>query len=519
MKHNNNMIFVCSNCDAQFTKWTGKCLECGKWGTLEKSPAFVRPGRTTAGKQESNYPTIETVGLDKIDGKKVERIKTNIEELDRVLGGGLVPGSLILLGGEPGIGKSTLALQLASIIPNALYISAEESVEQIKLRADRLGIKSPTLKLGNATDVESIIATVRANHPLPPPSKGGVRTVKLAPSYGGVGTEKLSPLSKERAQTQRLSPPYEGGEKGLPATPASGLAWRAGVVPKLTIIDSIQTIHSDEVEGEAGNINQVRACTVKLMELAKTTGNIIVIVGQVTKEGTMAGPKTLEHLVDVVLYLEGDKYHEYRLLRTAKNRFGSTDEIGVFSMESHGLQEVKNPSEAFLSGRGESVPGSIVTCLIEGSRPVLVEIQALVTKTNFGYPQRRTSGFDLNRLQVLIGVLSKRAGLALDSYDVFLNVVGGLEASEPAADLAVILALASGLKDKTLPANIASFGEVGLGGEVRPVSQTEKRLNEIKKMGFDYAVIPAAKTSIKTTGIKIAPVKNVRELVERIIEK
>ncbi|MFA5061703.1 MAG: DNA repair protein RadA [Patescibacteria group bacterium] len=443
-------IFICSNCDAQYTKWVGRCLECGKWGTVAETPKSVDPKH--AAKSETKYPALETVGLDKIDGKKVERTKTNIDELDRVLGGGLVPGSVILLGGEPGIGKSTLALQLASIISNTLYISGEESVEQIKLRADRLAVQSQSLKLANATHIESIMATI-----------------------------------------QKSSAP-------------------------LAIIDSVQTIYSGEVEGEAGNINQVRACTVKLMELAKSTGTIIVLVGQVTKDGNVAGPKTLEHLVDVVLYLEGDKYHIFRLLRAAKNRFGSTDEIGVFSMEAKGLTEVKNPSEAFLSGRGESVPGTTVTCLIEGSRPVLVEVQALVSKTNFGYPQRRASGFDLNRLQVLIGVLSKRAGLPLESYDVFLNVVGGLEASEPAADLAVILALASGLKNKTLPNNIASFGEVGLGGEVRPVSQTEKRLNEIKKMGFDFAVIPLSKTSPKITGLKIAGVKNVTELVEKIVK-
>lgn len=447
---NNQTSFVCSNCDAQYTKWAGRCLECGKWGTIKESRIT---NHELKNKEVTNYPAIETTTLDKIEGKKVERTKTNISELDRVLGGGLVPGSLILLGGEPGIGKSTLALQLASILAKTLYISGEESVEQIKLRADRLGTKSSTLKLGNATNIESIIATIKKDPP--------------------------------------------------------GLA----------IVDSIQTVYSEEVEGGAGNINQVRACTAKLMELAKTTGVIIVLIGQVTKDGNVAGPKSLEHLVDVVLYLEGEKYHLYRILRTAKNRFGSTDEIGVFSMETNGLQEVKNPSEAFLSGRGEQVPGSTVACLIEGSRPVLVEIQALVTKTNFGYPQRRASGFDLNRLQVLIGVLSKRAGLPLDSYDVFLNVVGGLEASEPAADLAVILALASGLKNKILPQNIASFGEVGLGGEVRPVSQAEKRLNEIKKMGFDFAVTPISKTSTKITGLKVAPVKNVKELVERIIEK
>lgn len=446
--------FNCSHCGAQFQKWVGRCLECGKWGTVEKSKIQISNDKSNPNdKNQNEYAPIELAELDKIDDKKFARIKTNIEELDRVLGGGLVPGSLILLGGEPGIGKSTLALQLAAIIPHSLYISGEESVEQIKLRSERLNVKSNTLKLGNATAVENIIATIKN-----------------------------------------------------------------GDDCQLAVVDSIQTIFSHEAEGEAGNINQVKACAAKLLELAKSTGKIIVLIGQVTKDGAVAGPKTLEHLVDSVLYLEGDKYHLFRILRAAKNRFGSTDEIGVFSMESHGLQEVKNPSEAFLSGRGENVPGSTVTCLMEGSRPVLVEIQALVTKTNFGYPQRRASGFDLNRLQVLIGVLTKRAELPLDTYDVFLNVVGGLEANEPAADLAVILALASALKNKTISKNIASFGEVGLGGEVRPVSQTEKRLNEIKKMGFEFAVIPFAKTQTKPTNIKIAPVKNVKEVVEQILK-
>ncbi len=447
---NNSTIFSCNNCGAQFQKWTGRCLECGKWGTIAETKIKANTENKT---NTNNYAPIEMTDLKSIDSKKFARQKTNIGELDRVLGGGLVPGSLILLGGEPGIGKSTLALQLSAILPHSIYISGEESVEQIKLRAERLNVKSNTLKLGNATTIENIIETIKQN--------------------------------KECS---------------------------------LAIVDSIQTIYAAEVEGEAGNINQVRACTIKLLELAKSTGKTIVLIGQVTKEGTVAGPKTLEHLVDAVLYLEGDKYHIFRILRAAKNRFGSTDEIGVFSMESHGLEEVKNPSEAFLSGRGEPVPGSTITCLMEGSRPVLVEIQALVTKTNFGYPQRRASGFDLNRLQVLVGVLSKRADLPLDAYDIFLNVVGGLEASEPAADLAVVLALASALKNKTISKNIASFGEVGLGGEIRPVSQTEKRLNEIKKMGFAFAVVPSSKNPIKISDIKIASVKNVKELVEQILK-
>ncbi len=441
------ILFHCSHCNAQFQKWIGRCLECGQWGTIEKSQLI---GENTSKKEVAEYAPVKTVGLKEIEGKNTLRIKTKTEELDRVLGGGIVPGSLILLGGEPGIGKSTLALQLATLLSPTLYFSGEESVEQIKLRADRLKISGAGLEIGNSSVVENIIATIK--------------------------TKK----------------------------------------PKLAIIDSIQTARSNEADGESGSITQVRAATVKFMETAKTTGTTIVLIGQVTKEGGVAGPKTLEHLVDVVMYLEGDKYHQYRILRAAKNRFGSTDEIGVFSMTENGLEEVKNPSAAFLSGRGDPVPGTAITCLMEGTRPILVEVQALVTKTNFGYPQRRASGFDLNRLQVLIGVLSKRAKLPLESFDVFLNVVGGVNVEEPAADLAVILALASALKEKTLPADLAAFGEVGLGGEVRPVAQQKRRLEEIKKMGLKFAVTPVMNEKIGD--IKIAPIKNVQEVVEKIVK-
>ncbi|TAN33595.1 DNA repair protein RadA [Patescibacteria group bacterium] len=477
MKDGFKTIFICSNCDAQFTKWVGKCLECGKWGTIEKSQFPISNFQSNSKLQNpntQNYPPVTTKRLSEIDSAEAKRIKTNIDELDRVLGGGLVPGSLVLLGGEPGIGKSTLAAQLAAAIPNTLYISGEESAEQIKLRFERLGIpgqarndNNETLRFANATSVESVIAAM--------------------------DSPVLSRGNDSKNETVGMTK------------------------PQLVIVDSIQTTRSDEVEGEAGSINQVRACAVKLMEAAKSTGVPIVLIGQVTKDGAVAGPKTLEHLVDTVLYLEGDRFHQFRILRAAKNRFGSTDEVGIFSMEENGLREVKNPSAAFLSGREENVPGSCVTCLMEGTRPLLIEVQALVTKTNFGYPQRRASGFDLNRLQVLIGVLTKRAGLPLDTYDVFLNVVGGISAEEPAVDLAVVLSIASATKNKQLPKGLAAFGEVGLGGEVRAVSQAKKRLDEIKKMGFEFAVVPASSEEYKAGGIKIAPVKNVKELVERIV--
>lgn len=446
----NNIIFTCSNCNAQFQKWTGRCLECGKWGTVEKS--LTSTNTTKNNRVSADYAPAKTVKLSEVNQQNFVRLKTNISELDRVLGGGIVPGSLILLGGDPGIGKSTLALQLSVILSNAIYFSGEESVEQIKLRASRLEVSSSTLRLANETNIETIIATA---------------------------------ISEKT---------------------------------KLTIVDSIQTMRSLEVEGEPGNINQVRACTVKLMEAAKKNNITFILIGQVTKDGAVAGPKTLEHLVDTVLYLEGDRFHDFRILRAAKNRFGPTDEVGIFTMEKDGLREVKNPSASLLGERTDSVPGTIITCVMEGTRPMLIEIQALVTKTNFGFPQRRASGFDLNRLQVLIGVLSRRAKLPLESYDVFLNVVGGLEANEPAADLAVIMAIASGLKDKTIPVGLAAFGEVGLSGEVRSVNNTEKRLNEIKNLGLQIAVLPSSTKLPKITGIKIAPIKNVQEVVEKIIQ-
>lgn len=441
------VIFECSNCGAQYQKWAGRCLECGKWGTL--GDAIAVPSASSAKNADKKRPSAKIQTLGEIQENNVKRMSTSIGEFDTVLGGGIVPGSFVLLGGEPGIGKSTLTLQIAVSLPNTLYISGEESVEQIKLRANRI---TPTahlssLRLANETNVEVIASTISEHK------------------------------------------------------------------PSVAIVDSIQTMYSDEVEGEAGNISQVKACAVKLLDVAKQTGTAIILIGHVTKEGAVAGPRTLEHLVDTVLYLEGDRYHDIRILRAVKNRFGSTDEIGMFEMNSVGLVEVQNPSAKLLAERGESMPGSVVTCLMEGSRPLLVEIQALVNKTVFGYPVRKASGFDLNRLHVLIAVLQKRADLNLSQYDVHVNVVGGVTADEPGADLAVALAVASAYKDKALGNDLAVFGEVGLGGEIRSVRFLEKRIKECEQLGMKR-VLTTIKGNLKqSTKIKIINVQNIAELI------
>lgn len=442
MKKNIQTLYLCNNCDAQFSKWTGRCLECGKWGTIGENPV------TKINEEKKvEAPTATVVNLSEIKIEQVARLTTGISELDRVLGGGVVPGSLVLLGGEPGIGKSTLTIQLASSIPNSLYISGEESAGQIKLRADRLQLKNPNLKIANEVNVESIIATIE----------------------------------KEK--------------------------------PSVAIIDSVQTIYSSEVEGEAGSPTQIKACTVKLMEKIKAGKTALILIGHVTKEGTVAGPRTLEHLVDTVIYLEGDRHHFYRVLRTVKNRFGSTDEVGIFQMEEKGLIEVKNPSSALLQDRTQNLPGNVLTCLIEGTRPLLIEVQALVTKTVFGYPARKSSGFDLNRLYVLIAVLQKRAGLHLEQYDVHINIAGGLVADEPAADLAVALAIASAYKDKQLGTDLAVFGEVGLGGEIRPIVNVEKRIKECESLGLKRILTNLGQKKSGSKA-KVIQITNIQEIIK-----
>lgn len=414
-----NEIFSCSKCNAQSNKWAGRCLECGGWGTLEESTKSQAPNP-----KQKTVKGAKTVLFDDVQGKNVERLKTNIAEVDRVLGGGIVAGSIILLGGEPGIGKSTLIVQIAAALPSSLYCSGEESAQQIKMRVDRLGISGKTISFCSETDVDTICATIREQK------------------------------------------------------------------PALGIVDSIQTMYSGDVESEAGSVAQVRAVTVRLLETAKTTGIPIVVIGHVTKEGSVAGPKTLEHLVDTVLYLEGERSHLFRLLRTVKNRFGAVDEVGVFEMQQKGLTEVANPAQMFLEERSETTSGTAVTIAMEGTRPFFVEIQALVTKTNFGFPQRRAAGFDNNRLQLLIAVLTQRARLPLGQYDVYVNVAGGFHITEPAADLAVALAIASALKNKPLPLQAVIFGEVGLSGEVRRVAFDEKRRSEAKRFGYKEVIAP-----------------------------
>lgn len=474
MNSKSQTIYECTKCGAQSYKWAGRCMECGAWGSLQE---IINQKPKT---KNVEVATGKVLSFSEVTDKDFERIKTGIGEFDRVLGGGIVPGSLVLLGGEPGIGKSTLLAQIATSVVasktaqphplrdngiasspaaprndrkekvarnDTLYISGEESAEQIKMRLDRLSLKTDSLQFLGETNIETICATI----------------------------EKLKPT--------------------------------------LAIVDSIQTMTTNEFPSEAGSVNQVRACTVKLLEVAKKNSIPIFIVGHVTKEGQVAGPKTLEHLVDTVLYLEGDRFHTYRLLRTVKNRFGSTDEVGIFEMTSQGLVEVKNPSAIFLEERDQNIAGSVVTCVIEGTRPLLVEIQALVSRTYFGYPQRRSAGFDLNRLQLLLAVLGKRAGINLGTHDVHLNVAGGYKVQEPACDLAAVLAVASAFKNKPLTKETVVFGEVGLGGEIRAIPQIEKRISETEKLGFKTVLAPNFKTQINNK-LKIVKVKNLTEALK-----
>ena len=437
-------VYLCSACGDDHPKWNGQCPSCNEWGTL--SEYKVSKNRK---KGENSIVNKSRTLEDVLQDGEVKRIPVCIEEIDRVLGGGLLPGSLILLGGNPGIGKSTLALQLLPALKNpVLYVSAEESEDQIGLRAKRLNVHSKTLNLSSENRIQGILDQVSL------------------------------------------------------------------VQPELIVVDSIQTVYSEDLDSLPGSISQIRECGQQLLQLAKQKGIAVLIIGHVTKEGVIAGPKMLEHLVDTVLYLEGDDRHDHRILRSVKNRFGTTNEVGIFQMGANGLKEVENPSELFLAERQENITGSTIFPSLEGSRPILVEVQALISNANFGTPQRNVNGFDFKRLAMLLAVLEKRLGTQMGTKDVFVNFVGGLKIDDPAADLAVITAVASGSRDKFISNSVVLIGEVGLGGEVRSVSRLEERINEAKSLGFKSVIAPMAnvkrmKNSPK--GIKICGVSNVGE--------
>jgi len=428
-------VYRCTECGADYSKWQGRCEGCGEWNSLVEEVVAAKPAsgggsaRRAAGARglAEGGSVAPTLKLRDVKGSETRRWTTALDEFDFVLGGGIVPGSMILIGGEPGIGKSTILLQVAARLQNAghptLYASGEESALQVKLRAERLSDVASDVELLAETNLETVLATA------------------------------------------------------------------ASRAPRVLIVDSIQTLFTTDLEGAPGNVGQVRECAARLMRFAKETGTAVFVVGHVTKGGGIAGPKTLEHIVDTVLYFEGDAALDHRILRATKNRFGSVDEIGVFRMTEQGLAAVPNPSELFLGDRQQTASGSAVTALLEGTRPVLVEIQALAAKAGFGTPQRVATGYDGRKLALLLAVLDKRAGLSFAQLDVFVNVVGGVRLQEPAGDLAVAAALASSVYDRLVPPDAVFIGEVGLGGEVRPVSQTDRRLAEAANMGMRRAFV------------------------------
>ena len=448
-------IFVCQQCGAQQSRWMGKCPECGAWDSLVEQ--LVTPPRATGSRRASSTGQNQPVRLRDVPLTDFQRLPVYADEFARVLGGGLVPGSVVLIGGDPGVGKSTLlgqvAAHFAASVGPALYVSAEESAQQIRLRAERLGLHADDLFLLTETSLDLIIEHIRNLH------------------------------------------------------------------PRLAIVDSIQTVYLPELTSAAGSVSQVREGALRLMQLAKETAIPIVLVGHVTKEGAIAGPRVLEHIVDVVLYLEGDRFHQFRLLRGVKNRFGSTNEVGVFEMTGDGLREVRNPSQVFLAERNTQSPGSTVAVTLEGTRPLLVEVQALTSHTGNAQPRRTTNGFDLNRLLMLTAVLAKRVGIPLFNQDLYVNIVGGLRISEPAADLAVALAIASSYRNQRIDPDIVCLGEVGLSGELRSVSQLERRLSEAAKLGFRRAIVPAHSTLEAPTGLRITPVRSLSEAVELLTRK
>ena len=453
-------VFFCTDCGNETPKWAGKCPACGAWNTIverppEQSTEKGAGGRSSVG-SSLRVPVRQPKAIREVETTDELRFRTGMGELDRVLGGGAVRGSLVLVGGAPGIGKSTLMLQICDNLchfAKVLYVSGEESERQIKLRAERLNVRGEKLYLLGETNLENMMDAVHT------------------------------------------------------------------LQPDVLIVDSIQTMYHGEVSSAPGSVTQVKECTMALMQLAKGENITVFVIGHVNKEGSIAGPKVLEHMVDCVLYFEGERHMSYRILRAAKNRFGATNEIGVFEMEEGGLTEVPNPSEALLSGRPVDTPGTCVTCVMEGVRPVLAEIQALVVPSSLGNPRRVSNGFDYNRAMLLLAVLEKRGGLLLNGCDAYFNVIGGLSVDEPAADLATMMALASSFRDKTVPSDLAAIGEVGLTGELRAVSSLGQRLSEVRRLGFSKCLIPKRTQGklVAPEGLELIQVNNIREALAAIL--
>ena len=445
--------FVCQNCGLESPAMYGRCPECGAWNSMVET--IEAPPARAEGPVRGKRASLHVVPLDTVVSAEEHRHVIPISELNRVLGGGLVPGSLVLVGGDPGIGKSTLLLQAASLLaqstPPVLYVSAEESAQQVRLRADRLGLGTAGLFVLSETRLDDVLAAA----------------------------ENLN--------------------------------------PSLLIIDSIQTVYLDELTSAAGSVSQVRECTSRIMQFAKPRQLPVFLVGHVTKEGAIAGPRVLEHMVDAVVYLEGDRFHQFRILRSVKNRFGSTDEVGVFEMADAGMREVRNPSEVFLQERAGNAAGSAIAVTMEGSRPILLEVQSLTANSALGMPRRTANGFDSNRVQMLVAVLTKRVGLPLGGQDIYVNIVGGLRVVEPAIDLAVMVAMASSFRERPVDRSAVVIGEVGLSGELRSVNQLDRRLNEAMRLGFRRAIVPASPRGIAgpmTSDLQIFRAGTVAEAIE-----
>ena len=451
VKPKNKSVFVCQSCGYQTPKWMGKCPDCDQWETFVEEVQTVRPSRA----QQTPWAPgeVRPVSLDAVPPDGEERLGTGMEELDRVLGGGLVPGSVVLIGGDPGIGKSTLMLQaMAALGRKTLYVSGEESIQQIGMRSRRLKTISPDVLVVGEVNLDAILKTIKET------------------------------------------------------------------MPQVLVIDSIQTVYSPHLASAPGSVSQVREAAMQLMLMSKQTGIPTFLVGHVTKDGAIAGPRLLEHMVDTVLYFEGDRNHIYRILRTVKNRFGSTNEIGVFEMKAQGLEQVPNPSAIFLSERPDQAAGSVVTASMEGTRPILVELQALVSSTSLGTPRRTILGLDHNRVALLVAVMEKKLGLHLMGHDIFMNVAGGVRVDEPAVDLGIVSAVASSFLDRPIKGETLVLGEVGLTGEIRAVGQVDIRLAEARKMGFKRCIIPqnSLRRALAPNGLELVGAVNLSEAVEAL---